>query len=303
MSNISGLRKLADNLSAKNNHEDAFLIYDEVYSQIWGAIGSVFQGLSKFSYDFLSYKIKSSIEFKNLFIEPSVNSIFKKWFEMDADETLNEFIFSAHGRLKCLVDSNVLLARQNMHTTINDFLVLYNLVLYSGSEKWIKTVLRIITPLIEDNRIKKIRPNFHESEIKKQILTASQSIKQTDWKNINLVMLDYLKKTGEENSDFYKALYKVVHSDSYESNNFRSKKRRYNIETADEEEKLVYYSSIIGIEGPITRIILRKKYLEVISKFHPDKFQNYGEETLKMAEKKSKEINIAYEWLCDKYPN
>lgn len=306
MSNISALRRLADSLLAKNSYEDAFLIYDEVYTQIWGSIGSVFQGLTRFSYDFLTYKVKSSIDFKNMFIEPALNSMFKKWFDLDYDETLNEFIFCLDGRLKAMTGSNALLARNDMHTTINDFLALYTLIIHAGSDKWMKAIIRIITPLMEDNRLKKIRPNFHETEIKKQILDASEKIKETDWNNVNYVMLEYLKKTGQEQTDFYKALYRVMHADyydRYEQANTHSRSRFFNIETATEDEKVIYYAKIIGIEGPVTRIILRKKYLETISKFHPDRFQNYGEETLKMAEKKTKEINLAYEWLTEKFSN
>jgi len=304
MSNIIGLRRLADGLLAKNNYEDAFLIYNEVYIQIWASVGFVFQGLTRFSYDFLTYKVKSSIDFKNLFIEPAVNSVFKKWFNLDIDDTLNEFIFCLDGRLKSVTGSNILLAKNDPHIILNDFLVLYTLILNAGTEKWLKAIIRIITPLMEDNRLKKIRPNFHETEIKKQIIAAAKKIKETDWNNINLVMLEYLKKNGEEHSEFYKALHRTVHSDYYEryerGQGFKQE-RAFNFELATDEEKVIYYCKIIGIEGPVTKYILRKKYLEIVSKFHPDKFQNYGDETLRMAEKKTKEINIAYEWLSEKF--
>ena len=147
MSNISALRRLADGLLAKNNYEDAFLIYDEIYQQIWASVGFVFQGLTRFSYDFLTYKVKSSIDFKNMFIEPAVNSVFRKWFDLDIDDTLNEFIFCLDGRLKSITGSNVLLAKNDPHVIINDFLVLYTLIINAGSEKWMKAIIRIITPL------------------------------------------------------------------------------------------------------------------------------------------------------------
>jgi hypothetical protein len=303
MGNISALRRLADGLLAKNNYEDAFLIYDEIYTQIWASVGFVFQGLTRFSYDFLTYKIKSSIDFKNMFIEPAMNSVFTKWFALDMDETLNEFIFCLDGRLKSVTGSNVLLAKNDPHVIINDFLVLYNLIIYAGSDKWMKAILRIITPLLEDNRLKKIRPNYHESEIKKQIIEASRKIKETDWNNINYVILEYLKKTGEEHSDFYTALDKIINPDRYEKHEksySHGRQKAFIFDAATEDEKVIYYSRIIGIEGTVTKYILRKKYLEIISKYHPDKFQNYGEETLKMAERKTKEINIAYEWLSEK---
>jgi len=304
MGNIIALRRLADSLLAKNEYENAFLIYDEIYSQIWSAIGSVNQGLTKFSYDFLSHKIKSSIDFRNMFIEPAINSLFKKWFDLDMDEIMNEFIFCLDGRMKSITGSTALLAKNTMHNSLNDFLILYNLILYSGTDKWIRAVTRILTPMIEDNRLKKTRPNFHESEIKKQILIASEKIKLTDWSNVNLVILEYLRKLGEEHSEFYMALYKVVYSDYYqkkEKTKSRSKQKEFNLFDSTEDEKVIYYCKIIGIEGPVTRLLLRKKYLEIISKYHPDKFQNYGEETLKMAEKKTKEINAAYEWLTEKF--
>ena len=56
--------------------------------------------------------------------------------------------------------------------------------------------------LMEDNRLKKIRPNFHETEIKKQIIDGVQKIKETDWSNVNLVILEYLKNSARNTVNF-----------------------------------------------------------------------------------------------------
>lgn len=75
----------------------------------------------------------------------------------------------------------------------------------------------------------------------------------------------------------------------------------FDLSSATDEQKARYYGKILGLEGRVTRSDIRKKYLEAISKYHPDRVQNLGDELIELAEHKTKEINAAYEWLRIKY--
>ena len=76
MSNIAKLRDAADFLLDQGKYEEAYHIYDEIYNQMWGALGSVHLGLSNFSSIYLNNNLKSSIEFKNAFTINAANTIF-----------------------------------------------------------------------------------------------------------------------------------------------------------------------------------------------------------------------------------
>jgi DnaJ-domain-containing protein 1 len=67
---------------------------------------------------------------------------------------------------------------------------------------------------------------------------------------------------------------------------------------ANAEEK---YRQILGvtIEDDLTTI--RKKYRELLAKYHPDKVQHLGMEFQEMAERKTKIITEAYEFFQKKY--
>jgi len=86
---------------------------------------------------------------------------------------------------------------------------------------------------------------------------------------------------------------------------FRQEKRRksevsgsQNNGHANTEEE---YRQVLGItagDGPET---IRKKYIELLAKYHPDKVQHLGIEFQEIAEKKTKEIMEAYEFFQKKY--
>ena len=58
---------------------------------------------------------------------------------------------------------------------------------------------------------------------------------------------------------------------------------------------------MFDLKGQVTKTEIRKKYLELISKYHPDKVSDLGKELVELAEKKTKEINMAFEWFKKKY--
>ncbi len=338
MSNIAKLRYSADYLLNQRRYDEAYNIYEEIYNQIWAALGSVNSGLTNFSSVYLSQNIKSSIEFKNAFTGNVANTIFIKWFNMDLDQTLNEFVFTVYGHLQCMCYSESPLNDFSAENILNEFLILQNLVLYGLEDTWVPQVLRIASPVIEDNRIKKIRPLITDSSTKKYLVEGAEKLKDTDWYGINISILDFLVRIGKQNSDLFKEVKNIVGPYSYnfgknqqQKKNENRKKEKYNntyeryekyekyeryekyektagsthnefdLTKATEFEKAKHYGQILNLEGKVTKAQIRKKYYEAIGKYHPDKVHDLGEELKKLAEKMTKEINAAFEWLKHKH--
>ena len=78
----------------------------------------------------------------------------------------------------------------------------------------------------------------------------------------------------------------------------RDGQQHQNRRDANAEEK---YRQILDvtIEDDLTTI--RKKYRELLAKYHPDKVQHLGMEFQEMAERKTKIITEAYEFFQKKY--
>jgi hypothetical protein len=68
-----------------------------------------------------------------------------------------------------------------------------------------------------------------------------------------------------------------------------------------EEEKAKYYGSILGLKGKITKEDISKTYKQLVALYHPDKVAHLAPEIQEFAERKTKEINVAYQYFKDKY--
>lgn len=62
-----------------------------------------------------------------------------------------------------------------------------------------------------------------------------------------------------------------------------------------------YYARILGLTGKLTRTEIKKRYRDIVAKYHPDKVQHLGKEFQEMAEEKAKAINEAYDFFRERY--
>ena len=60
------------------------------------------------------------------------------------------------------------------------------------------------------------------------------------------------------------------------------------------------YRRILGVTDKDSQATIRKKYKELLGKYHPDKVQHLGIEFQEMAERKTKAIIQAYEFFRKK---
>ncbi|MDP2303123.1 MAG: J domain-containing protein [Ignavibacteria bacterium] len=338
--NVRKIRTIADSLFEQGKYDDAFYIYNEIYSKIWGAIGKVQTGFTDFSQSYLGNSFKSNYELRTSFSMQAADNIFKRWFDLDSDQTLNELTFTTYGHLQCICYSPILSSKLSSEYVLNEFIILQTLILQSDKDDWINCLLKVVTPVIEEGNLKKIRSNLTNTFVKNILIENSQIVKSTDWFNINVCFLDYLVSIGDSASDLYQSVHKIVGSyyrhkthrrKTYNSkeNNSRQEKRHEDYESyeryekyeryerferqqaqfkpefdstsASENEKSIYFGKILDLNGKVSRAQIRKKYLELIAKYHPDKVSELGEELKLLAETKTKQLNAAYEWMKHKY--
>lgn len=332
MSYLVKLRESADHLLSINEFERAFPVYMEVYRQIWEAIGWVHQGITEFSRNYFITNVKASISFRNDYSVSAMNTVFTKWFELDSTKVIHEMTYSLYGKLQCISYSKKLLNKFDPLLINLDYLILYNLALYKGEDSIFRNLLRLTTPMLVDNKARKLYPLVQSIEIEDSIMKLAEKIKENEWSNINFLLLEYLENSGNKESRlftsvnkttnyqrFYKKDYKRKKSESkhesyeryekyekyerYERSERKQKseENEFELSNATEEEKAKYFGFVLGLKGQITKTHIRKKYLELISLYHPDKVSELGEELKTLAESKTKEINIAYEWMKKKY--
>jgi len=327
MSTLNKLRSVADSLLQEKKYDQAYIIYDEVNNQIWSAIGNVQQGLQDFSRGYLTHNVLSGIDFRKTYITHASTSLFIKWFNLDSDQVLNEFVFSLNGYLKCITNSKNLFQNFSSQFILNQFVILYTLVINNGDEKWINSLLKYSSPLMENNRLSKVRPNFQLDRLTSYLLDMAVKLKTTDWNDVNFLLLDYLQVTEGKTSKFYKDLKTVSGAkagyskqeekheryekyeryeryekyERYERKSSSSSEREFDSRAATDAQKAKYFGKILGLKGIVTKAHIREQYLKLISQYHPDKVHGLGEELRNVAEEKSKLINEAYEWLKSKY--
>jgi preprotein translocase subunit Sec63 len=74
--------------------------------------------------------------------------------------------------------------------------------------------------------------------------------------------------------------------------------RYQNREHTNTEEE---YRQTLGVTADDDLATIRKKYKQLLAKYHPDKVQHLGIEFQEMAERKTKAIMEAYEFFHNKY--
>ncbi len=336
---VGQLRNSADLLFEQGKYDSAYLVYDEVYKNLWEEIGKVQLGLTDFAQKYINNNISEVLEFKRKYTTYSTNVWFKRNYGSDLDDVLNEFIFSLNGRLQCLVFSQVLLTNSIFNSILSEFLLLYTLILNVGTSEWINNTLKLFSPVYEDQKFRKLKINVTDSYVKTRLIEEAKKIKSTDWYSLNFNLLEYLAKTEHNHSEFYKSISNIIGpyssrskkkynksksesgSDKKESYKKYEKYERYekyesyekfekksshrenefDYNHATEFEKSQYFGNMFGLKGQVTRTFIRKKYIELISQYHPDKVAELGPELIELAEKKTKEINLAFEWFRKKY--
>ena len=93
----------------------------------------------------------------------------------------------------------------------------------------------------------------------------------------------------------FRYVVRMFTQEMHQKNERNGNRDREHIVTEDE------YRQVLGLAPGDSPAAIRKKYKDLLSKYHPDKVQHLGIEFQDMAEKKTKAIMEAYEFFRRKY--
>ncbi len=328
MSSIEKMRAVADMLFSQERYNEAFTIYDELYRQIWTVLGTAQSINSINNISLLNFVNRKRIIEQEQRLEASVNSICIKSYNIPIKLFINEFIKILYRHIQCICFSIELYKGLIIENVLTEFLVLYKLITQPEEQRKISAIFTIASGVVDNNRIKRIRANLSKSDIENLLVDIVEKNNNGEWVTINNLLLQYLNSVYNKNHPFLNKINAIVNKNYFHFNNTANKKyntyssyekyeryeryERYdnggfsnnyefNASTATETEKTAYYGQLIGLKGKVTKNQIRIKYLALITKYHPDKVQHLGSEIRELAERKTKELNIAYNWLKNRY--
>lgn len=329
ISPITKMRVAADLLNKQQKYSESYAIYDEVYRQIMSVFGKAYYQ-SKTGWTSVA---STSVSFSNLskrqvYVDPTANVLLARQYGIGLSSALDEFISASVGRLQSVCYSRQMSNEIGRDTILSEFIVVYSLVLQPERQRKIAPIFNAVTVTMDtENRLRRIRPNYSAYKAEKVLNEYVQKNSGSNWQNLNRLLLEYLSVTGATHSELYRTTLKSItpfshrserHEyrshwyDRYESskqyeNYFRTKgqsssqTRTFNPAYATDEEKLVYFGRLFGLQGKVSKSDIRSKYIQSVALYHPDKVQHLGSEIKELAERKTKEFNTAYEWLKKRY--
>jgi hypothetical protein len=330
MNTIENMREVGELLINQSRYREAYIIYDELYKQMWSVLATIQDTRIRYSSGLLGMLNRTDNSIKLSACETTANSLCLKMYNINLGIFINEFIKVIYGRLQCEC-----LLREKYSSMINDsilneFVILYSLVIQPENQRKIAPIFAIATGVLDgNNRLKRVKSNYPKNMLEKLLVENVEKSRNTEWQTINHLLLNYLKNIRGPKNFLYNRISTLIGSNPFQSNRFNknesystyeryercerferfdrfekdstSLKDEFHPLLASEEEKNIYYGKMIGLKGRVTKAQIRSKYIDMVSLYHPDKVQHLGSELRNLAELRTKEINVAYAWLKSKY--
>jgi DnaJ like chaperone protein len=321
MNTIEKMRGIADMLLNEHKYSEAFILYDELYKQIWGAFSTVRYSSSGYTDYFNLNKNNFDQTIQTRCLEPVLNALCVKTLDLNLTTVLSELTSIIYGRLRCINSSFQVRRYISPNSVFTEFAILYSLMLQPAHQRKVGPIFTFAGTILGGNKkVKRVLSLYSIPMNEKLLAEYALSNKTNRLNRLNHLLLDYLLASGERKSDLFKKISKNVdpfsytfhysdyarasgRSSNYQRNNFRdtTSSQTFYPATATEEQKKSYYGKLMGLSGAMTKQQIHSKYISLISLYHPDRVQYLGPELKELAEMKSKEINAAYDWLKIKY--
>lgn len=327
---LNKIKNSANTLLGLNKFEEAFNVYSIITENIFAAIEHSNSALTGFIKNFPKKNSNDLFDLKEKYQLKIFENYCDKKFGLSVDLVKNEFELSLLGELKSISRSNTLSASIPKDLVFAKTFLLQNLII-EDKTSFPAIVSKVFTLVNENDITLKVKPNFTTDYISNQIIKNSEFIMETDYSESNTLLLDYLLQIGDTDSKLFTELkiktnynfkyrqksktHSKTHSNNdyekyerYEKYEFYEKyeRRKYDndeidLSKATEYEKANYFGKLFKLKGRVTKSQIRKTYIDLINKYHPDKVSNLGDELKELAERKTKLINIAYEYFKKKY--
>jgi hypothetical protein len=315
MTPISKMRQVGDLLLSQGRVPEAYTVYDELYRQMWGVFGTVQASLTGTTFGSAFGTPTGTAAGKTAYAEPVASVLCARMYGATVSTVLEEFQQILLGRLQCICTSRELSSQAPPDSVLNEFVVFFILALQRTRVRKITPVFAVVTAVVDkDHKFRRLRPNILRRDVERRLVEAAEESRNTEWKCVSTLLLSYLDFTSQTTSELYTRVFRITGTkwdrsykrsqtqDRQESrSNSRQEDQQFDPTTASEFEKKLHYGRLFGLKGVITKSEVRSRYISTVALYHPDKVEHLGKELRDLAEAKTKELNVAYDWLKAKY--
>ena len=251
--------------SIKEDTMKRYTIFDELYRQIWSIFGTAQSGFSGYSSVYPRSRFSSDTVLRKQYPEPVVNALCMRIYSINLSSMLGEFIRIMQGHLQCISSSSQMRKEIDPDIVLNEFAVLYTLVLQPASQRKLSPIFSISTAIIDSgNRVKRIMSKYPRFLVEKLLIESAQKCKDGKLKSLNYLLLDYLFNIGDRRTELFRKLSIVVGHSSYQ---FQYQQHRYDrYEHFDRYEPYDKYRRHALLINFILQQLLMKKRMPTMEK-------------------------------------
>jgi hypothetical protein len=282
MSTLEIMYREADALFAQSKYPDAYEKYDAVFTELFSGLqDSRAKRRWAKGIGLAAAFVTGGFGLEDLLIVPAVNSFMLNKLGFNLNETLARVQRVVKRKVECACLDAKLAVSMDKERTLGEFLLLYKLDAAEGDTNMLFIAFEVCNPLMDDSRVKTVVSQLSgialHNALLENVWRSTPSVLE-----LNRLLLRYLKNVGLTASSLYTAIAGEV----------REKSKHEDIGAMGNR-----YLDLLKLSRPFSRDELKRAYHRELARYHPDKVQHLGEEFRRLAELKTKEINLAYEHL------
>jgi hypothetical protein len=309
---IEKMQGVAELLVRERRYREAFTLYDELYRQLWGLLGTVQSELALHG-GLPQVRPWQLSGLQSWHVESTANIFCARAYGMSLTSTLETLAGILRGHLRCLCSSPEVSAGISRDQVLAEFGLSYLIHGMPHRQRRVAPLFALVTAVVDrDHHLRWIRLNQPRSILEQFIVERLRTESDHEGRSLAGLLADYLRNTGETQTEFSRTVLRESGSHSRHSAHGRretygrpgstwSDAPPFDPAGATEAEKKAHYGRLFGLQGTISRSEIRSKYLQSVALYHPDKVQHLGPELRELAERKTKEINAAYDWFKRTY--
>lgn len=282
---------VADVLLEQNNYSEAYEIYDNVSLKLLNNLKDTRSArkISKTA-GWVAAFLTGGFGAEDFIVVPVVNKLLLKFLGIDLGTTLKYLLHSESQKLQILSVQPEFQLSLDKNKVLLTFLLCYRLTRSLNDKSTLDKLFDLVNPLSDSSPVSGTEYSLGLDTI--QDLLLEEILKENYLTQyLNNLLYIYLISA----SLTYTNLYDYLH------NKFQYFSQNKNLYYDDEANKAKYYGEILGLSGKVTKDEIRRKYRELIKKYHPDVHPNASEYEKKELNKKTMQITEAFAWFRKKY--
>lgn len=279
----------ADQHFNSGNYSEAVSLYTGSFAEITSKLSqaSAMQKVAKVG-GWVAAVLTGGIGLEDVIIVPLVNKALLSLFGVDLKKSTDLADYCLCGVISCAPHLQNAV-RPEITMLLNYYLMLYRMRLRDDHKSRFQDILTLVNPFSANDSLVTLSAKLSRSETESELLQVIYA-DFTGRDEFNLFLLQTLHHYNERENQLYQTLveaYSHNFDDSPPTNT-----PRMTVEIAKE---------ILGIPADIrsiTKTELKRYRNAIVIEYHPDKYHNLPKEFIEVAERKSMEINEAYEYMC-----